>query len=91
MHYQRARKHGEPEVYIPQMGCKVKGCTKPHHAKGYCHPHYRRNKDHGDPQADIPVKQPKGPISRRVYAKANENAYAKDWNEVKERARLLAW
>lgn len=37
--------------------CSVKGCDRPHWAKGYCLPHWQRNKKHGHPQTDKPIQE----------------------------------
>ena len=31
--------------------CKIKGCTEPHHARGYCNRHYKKLMQVGDPLA----------------------------------------
>lgn len=55
MHYRRLRLHGDPLGGGPFMDappprvCDLKGCSRPHFAKGYCHGHYMRLQDHGDP------------------------------------------
>jgi hypothetical protein len=51
-HYQRWRRHGDPEgghipVYLKD--CGVDGCTSRQRAGGYCNKHYQRFKANGDP------------------------------------------
>ena len=48
---------------ISHIGCKVEGCEKKHHAKGFCVMHYTRMKRHGDllPRHNPPPK----PIKER--------------------------
>ena len=47
-HYQRWKKHGDPEVVLtpgghpPNRKCEVPGCQKGHFARGICHMHYTR-------------------------------------------------
>ena len=55
MHFQRARKFGDPNIRMRQAKgetefcCTVEGCTLPHKAKGYCYVHYQRFKRFGSP------------------------------------------
>jgi len=51
MHYERWRRHGDPEhverIPVDKRVCAVDGCDKPYHAQGLCGTHYqswRRNR-----------------------------------------------
>ncbi len=57
-HYQRWRRHGDPERGGPVQrqtttgqACSIDGCTKAVIALDYCENHYRRYKRYGDPKA----------------------------------------
>lgn len=42
MHYQRWKKHGDPEFVEQERGCSVGGCGNKHFGRGYCNTHWRR-------------------------------------------------
>lgn len=54
-HYLRWRRHGDPLAggAFRKRGrvCDVEGCSKKHHAHGYCQTHLARFKAYGDPNA----------------------------------------
>lgn len=55
-HYQRWRKHGDPEVRVVAWSrngpvCAVEDCERAANRRGWCDPHYRRWKSLGDPLA----------------------------------------
>ena len=39
MHYQRLKKHGDPEYKRTRPVCTVEGCESPNHSMGYCGKH----------------------------------------------------
>lgn len=47
-HYNRWRKHGDPQAEQPvkryrvERGCSVQGCDGAHYARGWCTKHYMR-------------------------------------------------
>jgi len=47
-HYQRFKRHGDPNVYFKKKKCTVDGCLDKYYGKGYCNKHYLRIKYHGD-------------------------------------------
>jgi hypothetical protein len=58
MHYERVRKHGDPNYRTKsktRVGCLVDGCAAKHNSHGYCLKHAWRLKKHG--AADAPVEK----------------------------------
>lgn len=50
IHYRRWMATGSTELTVrPPRFCDVKGCGKPHVARGWCETHYKRWQIHGDP------------------------------------------
>lgn len=51
-HYQRWRKHGDPQWEPPAINsgdCKISDCGYPATKRGWCDMHYQRWREHGDP------------------------------------------
>lgn len=59
MHYQRWRKHGDPEVSGRRLVsyCTVAECESEVHGNGWCRKHYLRWYKHGDPNYTRPVRE----------------------------------
>lgn len=62
LHYQRWRKHGDPEVRAMAWSrngpeCAVEDCERGATRRGWCDPHYRRWKTLGDPLAGGEIRQ----------------------------------
>ena len=51
-HYQRWRKHGDPNANNRRrkQRCAVDACEKWAHGQGWCHSHYMMWRNHGDPE-----------------------------------------
>lgn len=58
MHYQRWRRHGDPETKLFRYECSVEGCDRPHQAKGLCSAHWYRVYETGDLRPDVPIREP---------------------------------
>lgn len=58
-HYQRWRKHGDPETSIVELRpkvCVIEGCDRPVNGHGLCGAHYNRNMRHGSPTGGGPER-----------------------------------
>lgn len=44
MHYQRLKRHGDPEHKRIRPACSVEGCESPNHSMGYCSKHAQQCK-----------------------------------------------
>ena len=74
MHFQRARKWGDPlfrtkQAKFETLVCSIADCEKPHKAKGFCSLHYQRFKRFGDPLKLITRERGTGTIVPDGYLK----------------------
>ena len=55
-HYQRWRRHGDPDIVLQIRGseCAVESCSDHAVGQGYCNRHYQRLMKHGDPEYVAP-------------------------------------
>ena len=49
LHYERWRRHGDPNVLLITYGCKIDGCNREHYGNGFCEVHNDRWRRNGDP------------------------------------------
>lgn len=58
-HYQRWKKHGDPNKTSHYEGalCQMEGCTRPARAHGLCGTHAQRVRRHGDPEANPAIRR----------------------------------
>lgn len=72
LHYDRWRKHGNPNYISPSIlrdtrPCKVLGCSSPRIARGWCTKHYQRWQVHDRPETCSIRERGQGTIHKDGY------------------------
>lgn len=85
-HYDRMRKHGDPDYVAPkhvQRVCSVPGCEKPYNSNGLCMLHYGRLRINGTVGTagltKFTTTLPSGDVVGRIMERTQENGECIEW------------